>query len=174
MAKTHAILLDNTLRDNVTQFHNIYLKYKQLPDLEVDDTEHDLQTKYSMSDDEYADFKEEYAVELNAFAPEVKKFIVQAELTQLSYKTDLTVVAFGSSKEIPATLNFLAKCSCYVRNISFIRDADELASYDTIITSLPNILAKYPDKCIKIETLYNIDCSVERSYPDLKTYLETL
>lgn len=54
-------------------------------------------------------------------------------------------------KAIPATLFFLSKLSCKVKNIKFVKTYDEIAELgDIVITDNPIILKKYKNKSIQI------------------------
>ena len=170
-----AIIIDGVLRDYIDSFYNVYSKSNgEIEGLELSsNTEYNTQVLFGMSDEDYKDFLEEHAIALKGYAEEIKRNVVQNDLSRLAdileeKNIELWLVDDAINKEVPATYLFLSAKLCYIKNIKMTKSYEGIDDYDLIITSLPNVIIDREDKCIKINTSYNDKTDCERNSNSIK------
>jgi thiamine pyrophosphokinase len=80
------------------------------------------------------------------------------ESTKNKYDFSIFSKCVGKSK--PASLFFISKFGCLIDSVIFYNNNNlqkKLSNYDVIITSNPELIKLYPEKCIKFKTSYNKD-----------------
>lgn len=187
--KKIAIDINDTLRDNLSQFKSCYQKVIN-PDFEIDIkdiTDFDLSKVFPFENKEsFNDFKyNTCAYELFARAETTTKMI-QYRLTDWLQNTmrdfdddDMPEIFLFSPFEIgltiQATYSFLSKIGCRCREMVFPIDSHKIWDRcDIMITANPNLLSTVPEGkiAIKIETPYNKDIKTDYCFSSLEELIE--
>ena len=187
--KRIAIDINDTLRDNLTQFKNCYQKFID-PDFDInleDINQFDLSEIFPFeTKEEFNNFKyNSCAYELFARAEIMDKmlqyrFIDWLQNTMRDFDDeDIPEIFLFSPLEIgltiQATYAFLSKIGCRCREMLFPIDSHKVWDRcDIMITANPNLLSSIPDGkiAIKIDAPYNKHIKTEYSFSSLKDLIE--
>jgi 5'(3')-deoxyribonucleotidase len=167
MAKIN-ISINEVLRDFIGQFNYIYDKYLQKKELKEDEiTSFNLLDHYDFkSIDELNSFLySEASLEIFGHADQkidglMGKFNTFLMDIEDDEEHTIKLVSKEFNKSIPATLFFLSKTGCRIKNLQFVsNDNDEWLDADVLITANPNALNSKPENkvSVKINTPYNKD-----------------
>ena len=180
MNKVIAIDINDTIRDNLLQFANVYKKFRDNSfDMKEDEFENFDLYEYTNFEnrDAYNNFKYvDCAFELYGRAEPMEKMLpyrfndwVQNTMKDFE-EEDVPEIIFVSPFEIgltiQATLSFLSKISSRVREYYFPVDSSTIwDKCDILITANPNLLSNVPEgkTAIKIKMPYNqnVECEYE-------------
>lgn len=124
------------------------------------------------STEEYNKFIQDYyAFELNATAPCFPKAMDVVNRIQYMCEEknmfDIYIISPGKEQSVSATLHFLTKNVCRIKNISFREYTKELWNdFDVLITDCPEILDNKPEGkfSVKINQDYNINCKSDLDF----------
>lgn len=176
---TIGISLDDVIRDFLGKFKSVYKKEFETDPIEPIDS-FDLIKHFPFKDeDELNNFLyENFSLELFGHPNEkYKNAVVDLNNLYNQYKENHKFIIlskeFGNS--IPATLFFLSKTSCKLRNYKFINSNKEVWDYcDIMITANPEILTSKSDNqiTIKIKTDYNESIESDYEVEKLKNVLD--
>jgi len=176
---TIGITLDEVLRDFLGKLKTVYKKEFDKEPIEPINT-FDINTHFPFnSEDELNNFLyEEYSLELFGHPNEKhKNAIIDLNTIYNQFKDDYKFVIiskeFGNS--IPATLFFLSKTSCKLRDYKFVKSNKEVWDYcDVMITANPEILLTKPENkiTIKVKSDYNTDLKSDYEVEKIKDVLE--
>lgn len=176
---TIGISLDDVLRDFLGKFKSIYKKQFEKDPIEPINTL-DLLTHFPFENENelYSFLYEDFSLELFGHANEkYKNAIIDLNALYNQHKDnhEFLIVSKEIGNSIPATLFFLSKTSCKLRNYKFLSTNKNIWDYcDLMITANPDILIEKPnDKIsIKIETEYNVNIKSDYSVEKIKNILE--
>lgn len=182
--KRIGIDINDTLRDNLTQFKNCYKKMID-PEFEIDMnniTDFDLSKIFPFeTKEEYNNFKyNDCAYELYARAEPMDKMLpyrfsdwLQNTMRDFDDEQIPEIFLFSPFEiglTIQATYSFLSKIGCRCREVVFPIDSQKMwERCDIMITANPRLLSNVPEgkTAIKIETPYNTEVEVEYTYKSL-------
>ena len=175
---TIGISIDGVLRDFAGKFRSLYEKAYETEINEPILTADWMKYLPFESEDELNHFLyEEYSLELFGHANEPYRTAV-IDLNKLYdlYKDNHEIILLSKEhgNSISATLFFLSKTSCKIRNYNFVKSEIEALNYcDIIITSHPDILNNIPENKIgiKIKTEYNQNINCPYTFDKLKDLL---
>lgn len=176
---TIGISLDEVLRDFLGKFKTIYKKEFDKDPIEPINT-FEINTHFPFdTEDEMNNFLyEEFSLELFGHPNEKYKNVI-IDLNSLynqhkdEHKFIIISKEFGNS--IPATLFFLSKTSCKLRDYKFVLSNSEVWEHcDIMITANPEVLTSKPkDKItIKIKCDYNSDIKSDYEVEKIKNILD--
>jgi hypothetical protein len=100
---------------------------------------------------------------------EIDTFVSLNEIIESNKeKYEFSIFSKGIGKSKPASLFFISKFGCLIDSVIFYNNNNlqkKLSNYDVIITSNPELIKLYPEKCVKFITSYNKDvvanCEIE-------------
>lgn len=176
---TIGITLDDVVRDFLGKFKSIYKKEFEVDPIEPIDTLNLIKYFPFKNEEELNNFLyEEFSLELFGHPNEkYKNAIIDLNNLYNQHKENYNFIIiskeFGNS--IPATLFFLSKTSCKLREYKFIMSDKDAWNYcDTIITANPDILSNKPNSgiTIKIITEYNKNIESDYEVEKLKNVLD--
>ena len=176
---TIGISLDEVLRDFLGKFKIIYKKEFEKDPIEPIET-FDLIRHFPFENESDLNnfLYEEFSLELFGHPNEKYKNVV-IDLNNLynRHKDEHNFIIiskeFGNS--IPATLFFLSKTSCKVRDYKFVTSNKEVWDYcDIMITANPDILESKPDNkiTIKVKSDYNENIKSDYNVEKFKYILD--
>lgn len=176
---TIGISLDEVLRDFLGKFKTVYKKEFEKDPIEPINT-FDLNAHFPFeTEDELNNFLyEEFSLELFGHPNEKhKNGIIDLNSLYNEHKEEHNFIIiskeFGNS--IPATLFFLSKTSCKLRDYKFVKSNKEVWDYcDIMITANPEILSNKPENkiTIKVKADYNSDIESDYEIEKIKNILE--
>ena len=180
---TIAIDIDDTLRDfrsSIAKYLEIDHPYKLDKFLEVRDEEYySLDVIMDTKEDVHKYLYEERVFELFGMANRVHPKIIEdlnkfAKIAE-SYEIIVVLASVQHGRSITATLHWLSKWGCRIKNIKFFNSIQEKidANYDIYIDDCPEVLSSFCKKnkikgwklprAIKVPYKFNknVDCNVE-------------
>lgn len=176
---TVGISLDDVVRDFLGKFKSVYKKTFDKDPIEPINTL-DLMTHFPFdSEDEMYNFLyEDFSLELFGHPNEkYKNAVVDLNNLQHQHKDihEFIILSKEIGNSIPATLFFLSKTSCKLRNYRFLSNNKNIWDYcDLMITANPDILTNKPENkiSIKVKTDYNGNIKSDYEVENLKEVLE--
>jgi len=119
--------------------------------------------KFPTEDDFYNFLYEDFVMQIFGHSPstEMDTFVVLNDLIESNKENyEFSIFSKGVGKSKPASLFFISKFGCLIDSVIFYNNNNlqkKLSNYDVIITSNPEIIKLYPEKCVKFKTSYNKD-----------------
>jgi hypothetical protein len=176
---TIGISLDDVLRDFLGKFKNLYKKEFEKDPIEPISTL-DLLVHFPFdSETELNNFLyEDFSLELFGHANEkYKNAVIDLNNLYSQHKDnhDFIIISKEYGNSIPATLFFLSKTSCKIRDYKFVTSNDDVwDTCDVMISANPNILLNKPETkiSIKVQTDYNSNIKSDYEVEKLKNILE--
>lgn len=173
------ISLDDVLRDFLGKFKSVYKKEFEKEPIEPINTL-DLLTHFPFDSEGelYTFLYEDFSLELFGHANEkYKNAVIDLNSLYVQHKDnhEFIIISKEVGNSIPATLFFLSKTSCKLRNYRFVSNNDYVWDYcDIMISANPNILIDKPETkiSIKVKTDYNVDIKSDYEVEKLKDILE--
>lgn len=173
------ISIDGVLRDFLGKFKSLYIKEFDKDPIEPF-TSLDLLRHFPFEDIDklYYFLYEEFSLELFGHSNEKYKNVIN-DLNKLQEENKddceivLTSKEFGNA--IPATLFFLSKTSCKIRNYRFVKHDEKVWDFcDVMITTNPIILESKPNDKISIKIKCDYNDKIDSTYEvdTLKNILE--
>lgn len=176
---TIGISLDDVLRDFLGKFKTVYKKQFEKDPIEpINTLDLLLHFPFESEDEFYRFLYEDFSLELFGHANEkYKNAIIDLNTLYSQHKDnhEFMIISKEVGNSIPATLFFLSKTSCKIRNYKFIIYNKEVWDYcDVMISANPDILITKPENkiSIKIETDYNTEIKSDYSVEKLKIVLD--
>jgi hypothetical protein len=146
-----------------------YFKYEMV--LPVDSSNFMEHFKFPNEDDYYNFLYEDFVMQIFGHSPstEIDTFVSLNEIIESNKeKYEFSIFSKGIGKSKPASLFFISKFGCLIDSVIFYNNNNlqkKLSNYDVIITSNPELIKLYPEKCVKFITSYNKDvvanCEIE-------------
>lgn len=173
------VSLDDVLRDFLGKFKSVYIKQFEKDPIEPINTL-DLMLHFPFdTEDELNRFLyEDFSLELFGHANEkYKNAVIDLNSLYNQHKDlhDFLIISKEHGNSIPATLFFLSKTSCKIREYKFILSNDGIWDHcDVMVTANPNIIINKPENkiTIKIKTDYNTEIKSDYEVDKLKDILE--
>jgi hypothetical protein len=173
------ISLDDVLRDFLGKFKSVYKKEFDKDPIEPINSL-DLLTHFPFDTESelYTFLYEDFSLELFGHANEkYKNAVIDLNNLYLQHKDnhEFIIISKEVGNSIPATLFFLSKTSCKLRNYRFVSNNDYVWEYcDIMISANPNILINKPENkiSIKVKSEYNTDIKSDYEVEKLKDILE--
>lgn len=173
------VSLDDVLRDFLGKFKSVYKKQFEKDPIEPINTL-DLMLHFPFdTEDELNRFLyEDFSLELFGHANEkYKNAVIDLNSLYSQHKDlhDFLIISKEHGNSIPATLFFLSKTSCKIREYKFILSNDGIWDHcDVMVTANPNIIINKPENkiTIKIKTDYNTEIKSDYEVDKLKDILE--
>lgn len=173
------VSLDDVLRDFLGKFKSVYKKQFEKDPIEPINTL-DLMLHFPFdTEDELNRFLyEDFSLELFGHANEkYKNAVIDLNSLYSQHKDlhDFLIISKEHGNSIPATLFFLSKTSCKIREYKFILSNDGIWDHcDVMVTANPNIIINKPENkiTIKIRTDYNTEIKSDYEVDKLKDILE--
>lgn len=173
------VTLDDVVRDFLGKFKVLYKKEFESDPIEPIDTFDLIRHFPFKTEDDLNNFLyEEFSLELFGHPNEkYKNAVIDLNNLYNQHKEnhDFIVVSKEFGNSIPATLFFLSKTSCKLRNYKFVTTDKEVWDYcDVMITANPEILSnKVENKIsIKVKTDYNQNVKSDYEVEKLKNILD--
>jgi hypothetical protein len=119
--------------------------------------------KFPSEEDYYNFIYEDFVMQIFGHSPstEMDTFVSLNEIIESTKnKYDFSIFSKCVGKSKPASLFFISKFGCLIDSVIFYNNNNlqkKLSNYDVIITSSPELIKLYPEKCIKFKTSYNKD-----------------
>jgi hypothetical protein len=119
--------------------------------------------KFPSEEDYYNFIYEDFVMQIFGHSPstEMDTFVSLNEIIESTKnKYDFSIFSKCVGKSKPASLFFISKFGCLIDSVIFYNNNNlqkKLSNYDVIITSNPELIKLYPEKCIKFKTSYNKD-----------------
>lgn len=174
------VSLDDVLRDFLDKFKKVYKKEFDKDPIEPINTLDLLNHfPFETEDELYTFLYEDFSLELFGHANEkYKNAVVDLNTLYSQHKEthDFLIISKEIGNSIPATLFFLSKTSCKIRNYKFLNSYSSVWDYsDVMITANPDILVNKPETkiSIKIKTDYNQEIGADYEIDKLKDVLES-
>lgn len=176
---TIGISLDDVLRDFLGKFKTIYKKQFEKDPIEpINTLDLLVHFPFDSEDELYKFLYEDFSLELFGHANEkYKNAIIDLNNLFFQHKDEheFIVISREVGNSIPATLFFLSKTSCKLRNYKFITSNKDVWTHcDVMITANPDILISKPENkvSIKVDTEYNVDVESDYNVEKLKIVLD--
>jgi hypothetical protein len=121
------------------------------------------QFKFPTEEDFYNFLYEDFVMQIFGHSPstEMDSFVVLNDIIESNKeKYEFSIFSKGVGKSKPASLFFISKFGCLIDSVIFYNNNNlqkKLSNYDVIITSNPDLIKLYPEKCVKFNTSYNKD-----------------
>jgi hypothetical protein len=176
---TIGISLDEVLRDFLSKLKTVYKKEFDKDPIEPINT-FDINSHFPFeTEDELNNFLyEEFSLELFGHPNEKYKNVL-IDLNSLVNKHkdehNFIIISKEFGNSIPATLFFLSKTSCKLRDYKFVKSNKEVWDYcDIMITANPEVLTSKPENkiTIKVKCDYNSDIKSDYEIEKIKNVLE--
>lgn len=173
------VSLDDVLRDFLGKFKILYKKEFEKDPIEPINTL-DLMVHFPFENetDLYNFLYEDFSLELFGHANEkYKNAVIDLNSLYSQYKDfhEFLIISKEFGNSIPATLFFLSKTSCKIRNYKFVKSNDSIWDHcDIMVTANPNILIGKPENkfSIKIKTDYNSEINSDYEVEKIKDILD--
>lgn len=176
---TIGISLDDVLRDFLGKFKTIYKKQFEKDPIEpINTLDLLVHFPFDNEDELYRFLYEDFSLELFGHANEkYKNAIIDLNNLYHQHKDshEFIIISREVGNSIPATLFFLSKTSCKLRNYKFLTSNKDVWDHcDVMITANPDILITKPENkiSIKVETEYNSEIQSDYSVEKLKIVLD--
>ena len=187
--KTIALDINDTIRDNISQFINVYQKFIDNSfEIKYDDvTDFDFYNVFPFANrDEYLKFKyEDCAFELFGRAEATSKFLpyklndwIMNQLKDFDEEVIPQIIyvsPFEMNLSIQATLSFLSKICARNREYYFPIDSQTIWDRcDILITANPNLIMSVPEGkvVLAITQPYNKDIDTEYRFDNLSSLID--
>jgi len=109
---------------------------------------------------------------------EMDTFVVLNDLIESNKENyEFSIFSKGVGKSKPASLFFISKFGCLIDSVIFYNNNNlqkKLSNYDVIITSNPEIIKLYPEKCVKFKTSYNQDVIANCEIDTIKDLIKNI
>lgn len=173
------ISLDDVLRDFLGKLKTVYKKQFEKDPIEpINTLDLLVHFPFDTEDELYRFLYEDFSLELFGHANEKhKNAVIDLNTLYAQHKDnhEFMIISKEIGNSIPATLFFLSKTSCKIRNYKFLISNEDVWNYcDVMITANPNILITKPENkiTIKIDTDYNTEIKSDYSVEKLKVILD--
>ena len=173
------VTLDDVVRDFLGKFKTLYRKEFESDPIEPIDTFNLIRHFPFKTEDDLNNFLyEEFSLELFGHPNEkYKNAVIDLNNIYNQHKEnhDFIIISKEFGNSIPATLFFLSKTSCKLRNYKFVTTDKEVWNHcDVMITANPEILSsKVENKIsVKIMTDYNQNVKSDYEVEKLKNILD--
>ena len=146
-----------------TELNELTEQFKYEMTYPIDNLDLKEHFKFPTEEDFYNFLYEDFVMQIFGHAPttEMDTFVVLNELIECNKENyEFSIFSKGSGKSKPASLFFISKFGCLVDSVIFYNNNNlqkKLSNYDVIITSNPELIKLYPEKCVKFKTSYNKD-----------------
>ena len=176
---TIGISLDDVLRDFLGKFKDIYQKEFEKDPIEPFNT-FDLIAHFPFNSEfELNKFLyEDFSLELFGYVPEKYRNVIldlNKIYDQFKDQHNIIIISKEFGNSIPATLFFLSKTSCKIRDYKFVTSDKFVWDYcDVMITANPEIIFTVPENknVIKVKTYYNINLQSTYEIDKLKNIID--
>ncbi len=136
--------------------------------------------KFPSEEDYYNFIYEDFVMQIFGHSPstEMDTFVSLNEIIESTKnKYDFSIFSKCVGKSKPASLFFISKFGCLIDSVIFYNNNNlqkKLSNYDVIITSNPELIKLYPEKCIKFKTSYNKDVIANCEIDTIKDLIKNI
>jgi hypothetical protein len=148
--------------------------------LPVDSLDLENHFKFPSEEDYYNFIYEDFVMQIFGHSPstEMDTFVSLNEIIESTKnKYDFSIFSKCVGKSKPASLFFISKFGCLIDSVIFYNNNNlqkKLSNYDVIITSNPELIKLYPEKCIKFKTSYNKDVIANCEIDTIKDLIKNI
>ena len=163
-----------------TELNELTEQFKYEMTYPIDNLDLKEHFKFPTEEDFYNFLYEDFVMQIFGHSPstEMDTFVVLNDLIESNKENyEFSIFSKGVGKSKPASLFFISKFGCLIDSVIFYNNNNlqkKLSNYDVIITSNPEIIKLYPEKCVKFKTSYNQDVIANCEIDTIKDLIKNI